>query len=341
MLAVCVLKDFVLLKQFDMKIKSQGKIHFVLLIITLIVLAIASLELLPLLKVEQSRLSTDGARSFPRQLYDAAGKVLIIPTRPQRIVSQTLASDEILLAICPTSRIVAVSVLAQDKKYSNVVDKAGMVVGQAADNVEHILGLNPDLIFVASYSRAETVKLLQATGAPVFRFSKFFSVADIKENIKTIGYAIGEEQRAAALIAQMDHSINAIPTGTQSPRVMSYSLGNYTAGSHTTFDDMVKIVGAVNVAAEQGIKQHAKISDEQILAWQPDFIVTHAVFGEFAEVRRQLLENPAIAASNAGKAGRIIVIDNRYFLSVSQYIVDGIKALAEGLYACKHSDCQR
>ncbi|RKZ87938.1 MAG: hypothetical protein DRR19_13095 [Candidatus Parabeggiatoa sp. nov. 1] len=57
--------------------------------------------------------------------------------------------------------------------------------------------------------------------------------------------------------------------------------------------------------------------------------MTHASIGEFENVRQQLLENPAIAASDAGKAGRIIVIDNRYFLSVSQYIVGGIKALAE------------
>ena len=69
------------------------------------------------------------------------------------------------------------------------------------------------------------------------------------------------------------------------------------------------------------------------MAWQPDFIVTHAAKNEFEWVRRQLLQNPAIAASKAGKAGRIIVIDNRYFAAVSQYIVLGIKALAEGLYS--------
>ncbi len=319
--------------------KSPRRAHwlFILLIIGSMVLIIGSLEwLLPQLKKQPSSPTTEtSASSFPRQVRDEVGNLLNIPSRPQRIVSQTLATDEILLAICPLERIAAVSPLAWNKKYSNVAEKA-RTLGQASEHIEHILSLNPDLIFVADYNRAETVELLQATGAPVLRFAHFRNVADIKKNIKTVGTAIGEEQRAAALVAQMEGDIKAIlshiPSNAKPPRVMSYSLGNYTAGRHTTFDEMVNLVGAINVAAELGIEQHALISDEQILAWQPDFIVTHAAQGEFEHKRRQLLNNTAIAASSAGKAGQIIIIDNRYFLSVSQYIVYGIQALAEGLF---------
>lgn len=300
---------------------GQSTLFFILLIISLMLIAISFFQLLkqqPNLPATETEIATASLN------------------RPQRIVSQTLATDEILLALCPTSRIVALSTLARDARYSNIVEKAQAIAGQASNNVEQILSFNPDIIFVASYSRAETVELLQAAGAPVFRFAHFKTVADIKNNIKTIGNLIGEPQNSAALIAQMENYIKSIraniPADIQPPRVMSYSFGNYTAGSHTTFDNMVNIVGAINVAAEHGIVQHAKISEEQILAMQPDFIVTHAAVGEFAQVRSQLLENPAIAASEAGKAGRIIVIDNRYFLSVSQYIIFGIKSLAKGLY---------
>jgi len=313
---------------------------YILLIIVLMLMTIGSFALWPLLKKETPSVTQPSTEiqintaSFPRQLRDTYGQTLIIPSRPRRIVSQTLATDEILLALCSPSRIVALSALAGDVKYSNVVEKAQQVAGEAADNVEHILSFQADLIFIASYSRAETVELLQATGAPVFRFTHFQGLADIKNNIKMIGYAIGEEQAAATLIAEMDQDIKAIrasiPTDIEPLRVMSYSLG-YTAGRHTTFDDMLKIVGAINVAASQGIEKHTLISDEQILAWQPDFIVTHASVGEFDQIRRQLNEHPPIVASEAAQAGRIIVIDNRYFLGVSQYIVKGIKALASGL----------
>jgi iron complex transport system substrate-binding protein len=281
-------------------------------------------------------LTTPGTTSFPRQLRDAAGETLIISSPPQRIVSQTLATDEMLLALCPLKRIAAVSTLAQNATYSNVVTQARQVATLPTGNVEQIVALKPDLILVASYNRAETIELLKTTGAPVFHLANFDSLADIKSNIRTIGYLIGEEQRAASLLAQMERDLNEIrahlPKGRKPPRVLSYSIDNYTAGAHTTFDDMVKWVKAINVATEQGIEQHAQINEEQILAWQPDVIVTPAAQTEFTQIRQQLLEKPAIAASKAGQTGRIIVIDNRYVMPVSQYIVYGIKALAEKLY---------
>ena len=43
---------------------------------------------------------------FPRVIRDSSGATLLIPRKPQRIVSQTLGTDEILLAICDPQRIV-------------------------------------------------------------------------------------------------------------------------------------------------------------------------------------------------------------------------------------------
>ena len=48
---------------------------------------------------------------FPRLIRDASGTPLVIPHKPQRIVSQTLGTDEILLALCAPQRIVALSTL--------------------------------------------------------------------------------------------------------------------------------------------------------------------------------------------------------------------------------------
>lgn len=325
-----------------MIIRNKKNAFFLLLLILFVFLMFGGLEWLHWLKREPNSptLTTTLAEteigSFPRKFRDAVGNTLIIPSPPQRIVSQTLGTDEILLAICPLERIVAVSSVAKDAKYSNVVEKAQLIAGQASSHVEQILSFQPDLIFVASYSSAEMVKLLQTTGAPVFLFAHFQNVTDIKNNIKTIGYAIGEEQRAVALLTQMETDIQTIrariPKNRASPRVLLYSQWGYTAGANTIFNDMLRIVNAINIATEQGIEGHVKISTEQIMKWQPEVIVTGAIPGKFEEVRQFLLKNQAIATSQAGKMGRILMIDIRYLNTVSQYIVYGIKALAAGLY---------
>jgi ABC-type hemin transport system substrate-binding protein len=94
----------------------------------------------------------------------------------------------------------------------------------------------------------------------------------------------------------------------------------------------VRAAGAVNVSAEQGIKGFAKINSEKIVEWQPEFLITGANRGKEKSVRNRLLEDPAVANSNAARAGRIIVIDNRHFLTVSHHVVGFVEDLANGIY---------
>jgi iron complex transport system substrate-binding protein len=319
---------------------------FVALIGILIVGGIVGIEALRRSSARQSvatpnlypEAATERARApFPRQLRDASGRVITIKAPPQRIVSMTLSTDEILLAICSTERITGFSALALDPKYSNIVAEARASAKPIVENAEQILRIEPDLIFVASYTRAETVEQLEAAGATVFRFANFISIEDIKQNIRTVGYAIGEDERAEALVAQMERDLSAIrarvPVGGARPRVMSFSADGYTAGTNTLFDDIVRAAGAINVAAEQGLEGYPRISAEQVAAWQPDFIIAGADGSALEDTRRRLLANPAVAATDAARADRIILIENRYFLTVSQYVVRAVGAVVDGLYA--------
>jgi iron complex transport system substrate-binding protein len=324
----------------------RSPLAFVAFITLIIVIAVAGIEISKRLSARSnapseatSRGESSGAFAstpYPRELRDGSGATLKLITRPQRIVSQTLGTDEILLAICSSERIAGLSWASVDPHYSPVVDQARALNVPVIKGAEEILRLNPDLIFVASYSRAEVIDLLRTAGAPIFRFSNYDSLEEIKSNIRTLGYAVGEDDRAAKLITQMESEIEAVraraPAGSHRPRIISYS-GGVTAGAGTLYDDVIGVVGAINIPAEHGLKGFPKISSEQIAAWDPDFLITGAPPGKFDEARQALLADPAIASSRAGRAGKIIVLDNRYYLSVAQYIVRTIEALADGLYS--------
>lgn len=318
--------------------RIKGSAVYIAVIIATLALAVAGIEIARRLKTPADTVTAvpAAAKPFPRELRDAKGETLILTREPQRIVSQTLGTDEILLAVCPPERVVALSDLAEDGDYSNVVEEARQIPNRTTQGPEQILQFKPDLIFVASYSRAETVELLKSSRAPVFRFANFDSIADIKSNIRTVGYATGADAAAEKLIEQMDADLAAvrarIPKSESPPRVMSYDKLGYTAGSNTIFDDVVRAAGAVNVCAEKGIKGFAKINSEKILEWQPDFLIMGANRGKEKSVSDRLLEDAAVATSAAGRAGRIIVIDNRHFLTVSHHVVRFVEDLANGLY---------
>ncbi|HEX8090217.1 MAG TPA: ABC transporter substrate-binding protein [Blastocatellia bacterium] len=315
---------------------------FAALIIIAILIVIAGIEMSRRLGARSNAPAGAGEggdpakASYPRELRDGNGATLKLMARPQRMVSQTLGTDEILLAICSPDRIVGLSSVSQDPQYSPIIEQARSLGLPALKSAEEILRLNPDLIFVASYSRAEVVDLLHAAGAPVFRFASYERIEDIKNNIRNIGYATGDDQNATALVAQMEREIDAVrarlPAGGERPRIMSYS-GGVTAGAGTLFDDIIRTAGAINVTAEQGLKGFPKVSSEHVAKWDPDFLVTGAYPGKFDEARRLLLADPAIASSRAARGGKIIVLDNHYYLSVSHYVVRAIEALANGLHS--------
>jgi iron complex transport system substrate-binding protein len=276
---------------------------------------------------------------FPRTLTDALGNTLTIASAPQRIVSQTLGTDEILFAICPPSRLVGLSTLARDEVYSNILAQARASNAAVSAGAEEVLRLKPDLIFVASYSRAEVVETLRASHAPIFRFANFDSIADMSTNIRIMGRAIGEDAAADRLVAEMHQRLAAIAgryaeSGRTRPRVLSYSGDGYTAGGATLFDEVIRAAGGVNVAASDGaVCGFAHISAEQVLQWNPDVIVSGAKPGQDQVVREGLLRNAAVAATRAAKNGRIITMPAREFEAASQYVVNAAETLAAALWS--------
>jgi ABC-type hemin transport system substrate-binding protein len=61
-------------------------------------------------------------------------------------------------------------------------------------------------------------------------------------------------------------------------------------------------------------------------------IITNADRDTVEETRSQLLQDPAVAVTRAGKTRRVIVIPNHLFLTVTHHITQGIEQLARELY---------
>ena len=106
--------------------RSKGSAVYVAVTIAMLALVVAGIEITRRLKAPADAITAipRASRPFPRELRDAKGETLNLPREPQRIVSQTLGTDEILLAVCPPERVVALSNLAEDGDYSTVVEEA-------------------------------------------------------------------------------------------------------------------------------------------------------------------------------------------------------------------------
>ncbi len=276
-----------------------------------------------------------GPDGFPRTVTDGAGRAIRLAARPVRIVSQSLASDEMLFPMVAPERLVGLSSLARDPAYSNVVGEAARHPAPSIETAEDILRVRPDLIFVTTYSRAEVVQVLESTGVPVYRLANFDDVNGVMTNLRRIGAAVGEEAAAGRMVAEMQRRLAAVAArraGRPPLRVLSFS-GGFTAGRGTTFDDIVRHANAINEAAARGLEKFPRLSQEQVLAWNPDVLVSGVLPGEAEAVRRQLLTGPGVGQTDAARRNRIVLIESRLLLAVSPHVVAAVEQLADCLDA--------
>jgi iron complex transport system substrate-binding protein len=276
------------------------------------------------------------ASSYPRYATGADDARIRIDAPALRIVSQYWSADEFLYSVTAPEHVVGVSESAYLPAVSNVLPIVQRYKPVVATDAERVLLANPDLVFTPDSARSDVPALLRAAGLPVYRlFTNFKTLASIEDHIRLVGYLTGDDARADAEVRRFDAEIRRAaarrPAGITPPRVLAFG-GIYSYGSDTLLNDILKVLGAENVAATHGFVGYDRVTDEHIVRWNPDWIVLGADGDKIEAVRAQTLERPAIAATDAARNGHIIVLDNRVFLPLSPFTSNLVTALAVALY---------
>lgn len=264
---------------------------------------------------------------------------------PQRIVSITLAADEILLALIPPERILGLTYLADDPEYSNIVEAARQVHSKVHSNAEQVIALQPDLIIASAsgYTGATARTLIRETGIRLLELPWHDSFAGVQKNILAIGQTIGATRQAKELVADMDRRLQAVHervARSPQPRVLYYFPGGFTAGSGTTMDEMISRAGGLNVAPVAGIQGIKQLSQETLITLNPTVILvggtpnaSHTSDGlDHDSIRPFLMADPSLADLDAIQMGRVYVVPRPYVGSLSQYIVNGVEVMADLLH---------
>jgi iron complex transport system substrate-binding protein len=274
---------------------------------------------------------------WPRTLVDGLGNEVTIAAPPQRIASVSLASDEVLLSLVEPERIAAVTALGQDPAISNVALAAQAIEHTivASEDTEFIISLEPDIVFVASFTAPDVVQQLRDAGLKVFATGFPIGFQQIKDNIALLGEVVGAEDRAAELVEQMDSEIATV-TGAvvrdNAVTALYLTPGNYTSGVNSSISEVIAAANGIDVAAQAGIEQFAPVSDEFIIEQNPDVILLSGWTPWDATFVDTFMSNPAFSGLDAVQNGRVYIANDAHLTTVSQYIAEGVKDVAAYLW---------
>ena len=295
-------------------------------------------------KFEGTRLTSDsgqagfsiGGEEYPRVAADTRGNSVTVAHPVHRIGSQYWSVDEYVYSVVPPEDVVSVSSSAYERSMSNVYEWAEKFHPVVAENPEVLIRLDPDLVMAGGEGSADFSDILRNAGMPVFRvFTMFTTLDQVGRTILLTGYLTGHDVEANRAYRAFQEAIERAgarkPKDAPPARVLGFG-GRYSYGDNTLFHDIVRAVGAVNVGAEHGLHGYDEISTEQVLRWNPEWIVSGSAKGKSAETLQRFLDDPAIRLTTAARKGQILVFENHVFLPMSPFTVLLLDALSESIY---------
>lgn len=150
-------------------------------------------------------------------------------------------------------------------------------------DVEGLLNLGVDLIIDAGNVDDTYIAiaddLQEQTGIPVLQFST--DPADLPEVYKTLGTALGDEERGEELASATQEIVDEVAAGAESvsdPVSVYYAsmdngLETAPSGSiHSRIIDMIGGKNAADITSDKG-SGRVEIDFEQLLGWDPDAII--------------------------------------------------------------------
>ena len=270
------------------------------------------------------------AALFPVTLVDDEGTSVMIPSPPERIVSLTPATTEILFAVGAGPRVVATTDF--DDYPPEAVALPDVASYQGVD-VEKIVGLEADLVVAGGngFNSPDAIARLRGLGIPVVVVYAP-DVAGVLKDIELVATAAGEPAAGAAMTAQMGAEITAISQalkagGGTPPRVF-YELDAtkeiYGPADNSFVAEMIRLAGGDPITT--GSPTVFSIPLESLLAADPQVVVLgDAAYGTTPEI---VAARPGWGGMTAVKGGAIRPVNDVVVTRPGPRLVEGLRALA-------------
>ena len=265
------------------------------------------------LSSEESSTEADAEQTvYPVTVTDQAGREVTIEKEPSSIVSGYYISSSLLIALGLKDKVVGIEAKA-DKRPIYKLAAPEMTelpnVGTAKEfNLEACAALSPDLVILPMKLK-DAAQSLTDLGITVLLVNPE-SQDLLTEMINTIATATNTNSEAAKLLAYID-SQKAILTSALSgvePESV-YLAGNSsflsTAGPSMYQSSIIELAGGKNAADSITDTYWAEISYEQLLTWDPSYII---IASDAEYTVDDVMNDPNLAECTAVKNSHVYAI---------------------------------
>ena len=288
------------------------------------------------------------AQSLPATVTsrDLAGDVTVTVTSTERILAMDISGS---IAATVFGLGFGDSVVGRDVSttFSEAVDLPVVTSSGHTVNSEAILALRPTVVITdGTIGPIDVVLQLRDAGIPIVFVDTEPSIDGVGELARQVAQALGAPAAGDAfgvkLVAGIEAKVAEIGGLVASKKplrmVFLYLRGSsgiyYLFGESSGADVLVMALGGVDVAAEIGLEDMRPMTDEAMVAANPDLIlVMTGGLESVGGVDGLLQDKPAIALTAAGQNRRFVDMADGEVLSFGPRTADVLDALARAIYA--------
>ncbi|WP_051330625.1 ABC transporter substrate-binding protein [Niveispirillum irakense] len=268
------------------------------------------------------------ARYFLAAALSVAGSTLALAgegAAHPRVVSLSLCTDQFVLALADPGQIAGLTAKVGDPVLSPYAARAaGLPLHDGT--AETVLLLKPDLVIAGTFSRGQTVTMLERLGVPVLRLQTARTLADIPAQVEQVANALGRGQEGAALAA--DLRARLVPSGHSLGTAALYRPGGEVPGTRSIVNDMMAAAGLTNIGGRISGRPNGRVAVESLVLDPPDLLVVDSRRPDRPGIGQSVMEHPALSGQHAAGAMAVAEFPLLYWLCSSPASIDGVGVLA-------------
>jgi iron complex transport system substrate-binding protein len=279
-----------------------------------------------------------------------------LTVHPERIVSLSPSSTEILFAVGAGSKVVGVTDYCNyphDLKARIAADELTRVGGYWSPSVETIVALKPDLVLVSTAKcnvkpneckvncsrrceiTTEVATQLRSLGLKVLTLAPH-SMNDVLDNILLVGRASGNAAEASKLVENLRQRIDTVVTKSKAvshrPKVYFEVWNNpyVSVSSGTWIGNLINLAGGANIFGE-AVSEWPIIRSEDIIQRNPDMMVFPVIpgvprfWGSFEDVKKR----PGWKSMSAVRNGSLYEVPRDLISRPGPRLVEALEKLAK------------
>ena len=246
-----------------------------------------------------------------------------------RIVSVSPSVTELIYAFGKEDQLVGRSDYCDYPSETEDIPSVGSLLDP---NVEMIIELEPDILFISAYFKDEIAKTLEEAGIEstvILDAEDFEGSFDV---INEVGEMLDAKSEAEELVTKLKGEIEEIQektSGQEQPTVYYVvgfgKNGDFTATGDTYIAEILKAAGGTNIAQDAS---DWMFSIEKIIEEDPEYIIISENYG----MKEEFVQTEGYKELSAVKNNKVIEVDDDLLNRQGPRLAQGVESIAKILH---------